>query len=355
MGEQASELPFLTGDIPGTGGQLRTCLEDFRVDELPAYEPCGEGDHVMVRIEKRDCTTPDAVALIADALNVRPIDIGWAGMKDRRAITTQWLSLPPPITPEAARALTLPNVAVLEAERHRNKLRTGHLRGNRFAVRLRHLDVPASEAASRAVAVLDRLSKPPGSPNWFGSQRFGVHGDNAAQGRAILRGGRGGPRGRKRRFLLSALQSSMFNQYLALRIHEGLFGRVLEGDVMQKRHSGGIFHSSDPGEDQGRLESGEIVPTGPMFGHSMRQPPEGTVPATLEQSILAAEELSPESFAHVGKLAPGTRRPLAVDIGTCAVHSENDDTIELRFSLPSGAYATALLREVVKGSTPFPR
>ena len=163
-------LPYLTSALPGTGGTLRTLDEDFAVDEELPYAPSGAGDHVFARIEKRGMTSPDAARAIARALGVRDRDIGIAGMKDRRAVTRQWLSLPPPVTPEQALALELPAVRILEAVRHGHKLRTGHVRANRFTLRVRGT-VP--DAAARARAILGALAEPPGAPNWYGEQRFG--------------------------------------------------------------------------------------------------------------------------------------------------------------------------------------
>jgi tRNA pseudouridine13 synthase len=351
-----TDLPYLTSDLPGTGGTLRASPEDFRVEEVPAYLPAGEGDHVFAWVEKQDLTTPALVDRMAHALGVRPQDVGWAGMKDRHAVTLQWLSFPPPCTPEAVRALDLPGVRVHEAARHRNKLRTGHLRGNRFTLRLRDTDVPAEEAASRARAILERLAPPPGSPNWYGAQRFGQAGDNAEQGRALLLGDRGGRgmQGRQKRFLISALQSALFNEYLRRRMDDGLFGTVLDGDILQKTDSGGIFATTEPAVDQARVDAGALVITGPMFGHSMRSTPPGSAAAERESRVLADEGLTLASFQPVAKLATGTRRSLSVPLERTDVTVVAERAIELSFALPSGAYATALLREVVKGPTAFP-
>jgi len=190
------DLPYLTAELPGIGGVLRTTPEDFFVDEEPAYPPKGEGEHVFVKIEKRGLTTQMAVERIAKALNVKARDIGVAGMKDRHAVTRQWLSLPPPTQPEAAQALALEDVAILEVARHPHKLRTGHVRGNRFRLRVRGVAPDSEVAVANARAILDRLAQPPGAPNWYGEQRFGRDGDNAARGRAIVNG-EGFPRDRK--------------------------------------------------------------------------------------------------------------------------------------------------------------
>jgi tRNA pseudouridine13 synthase len=351
-----SDLPYLTSDLPGIGGSLRASPEDFRVEEVPAYLPAGEGDHVFAWVEKQDLTTPALVDRMAHALGVKPQDVGWAGMKDRHAITWQWLSFPPPCTPEAVQALDLPGVRVHQAARHRNKLRTGHLRGNRFTLRVQGTEVPAEEAAERARAILARLSQPPGSPNWYGAQRFGQAGDNAEQGRALLLGDRRarGMQGRQKRFLISALQSALFNEYLRRRMEDGLFGRVIDGDILQKTDSGGIFATTEPEVDQARVDAGALAITGPMFGHSMRCPPPGSAAAEREDRLLVDEGLTMAAFQQAGKLGTGTRRPLAVPIERTDVTVVAERAIELSFALPSGAYATALLREVVKGPTAFP-
>jgi tRNA pseudouridine13 synthase len=350
-------LPYLTAELPGTGGLVRQSPEDFRVEEIPAYEPEDRGDHLFVEIEKREITTFDAVQALARAVGVSPRDLGYAGLKDRHAVTRQTVSLPPPVAPEALEGLELPGLTVLRVRRHPHKLRTGHLRGNRFVLRLRQVEGGAEAAAGRARAVLGQLARPPGSPNWFGAQRFGAAGDNAAAGRALVRGERppGGPvRGRKKRLLISAYQSSMFNEVLRQRIDDRLFDRVLAGDILQKRASGGLFASDQPAVDQARLEAGEVVPTGPMFGHRMKSPPEGSEARAREDVVLAVEELALADFARAGKLAQGTRRPLAVDLGETVVAVVDSEAIELRFELPAGAYATAVLREVIKGPDEFP-
>src|SRR5262249_45702951 len=212
-------LPYLTSSLAGVGGTLRTTDDDFVVDEELPYAPPGAGDHVFVRIEKRGSTSLDAARALARALGIRDRDIGIAGMKDRRAVTRQWMSLPPPVTPEQALAVALPDLRVLEAHRHPHKLRTGHVRANRFVLRVRGV---AAGAAERARAVLAALAQAPGAPNWYGEQRFGRDGDNAARGMALVTGAHA--RGRDRRMdrlMVSALQSQLFNNWLVARIADG--------------------------------------------------------------------------------------------------------------------------------------
>ncbi|MEO6776039.1 MAG: tRNA pseudouridine(13) synthase TruD [Kofleriaceae bacterium] len=342
------DLPYLTAELPGIGGALRTTPEDFFVDEEPAYPPKGEGEHVFVKIEKRGLTTQMAVERLARALGVNPRDVGVAGMKDRHAVTRQWLSLPPPVQPEAVQALVLDELVILEVARHPHKLRTGHVRGNRFALRVRGV---ADEAVSKAQAILARLAEPPGAPNWYGEQRFGRDGDNAARGRAIVNG-EGFPRDRKlARLLVSALQSELFNQWLTARMADGLYATVLAGDVLHKV-GGGLFTCEDPATDTPRLAAGELVVTGPMFGDSMRAAAEGSPAAEREAAILTAAGLARDSFAQVRAIAEGTRRDATIAVAAPTVteidNAGNGAAVEVTFSLPGGAYATAVMRELMK-------
>ncbi len=338
-------LPYLTATLPGTGGVLRTEPEDFLVDEIPAYAPTGEGEHVFVHVEKRGLTTAAVADALAAALGVSSRDLGWAGLKDRHAVTRQWLSLPPPVTPEAARAVAIDGVTVLAASRHGHKLRTGHLRGNRFTLRVRGA---GPDAAPRAEAILAALATPPGAPAWYGEQRFGARGDNVAQGLAVLRGERRGGAPKLKRLLISAVQSSLFNAWLRARLDDGLYARVVDGDWLEKRGSGGTFSTTEPAVDQARVEAGEVVVTGPMFGPRMRAPVAGSTAATREAAVLADAGIDVQLFAAAGKLAEGTRRALGVTVEDAAVRALADDALEVSFALPAGAYATAVMREVMK-------
>jgi len=342
-------LPYLSADIPGVGGQLRTCPEDFRVVEVPAYEACGQGDHVLCMVEKRGLTTFEMIRLLAAAVGVAEDDVGVAGMKDKHAVTTQQVSLPPPTTPEAALAVDVAGVKVLSAARHTNKLKTGHLRANRFEIVIRDLSVPVADAHARAQAVLELLSRPPGAANWFGEQRFGRGGDTAEQGRRLVSDSRWrGPRGRKRRLFISAFQSLLFNDYLLERIDAGLYRSVVAGDIAQIHGHAKSFAVVDVDAEQARLDAGEIAITGPIFGHQMRQPADGTRAWELEKSILDRHSVSLESFAHLRKLAMGTRRPLSVPLADAATRIDDDGQLVVAFSLPSGSYATAILGEIQK-------
>ena len=341
-------LPFVTPDLPGTGGIAKVVPEDFRVDEVPAYLPCGEGEHTYLRVEKRGRNTREVVQDLARLLHVSEREAGVAGQKDRHALTTQWVSFAG-IAPEQALGLEGEGFRVLEARRHGNKLRTGHLRGNRFEIRLRGVGPDGLDRARAVAAALaDR-----GLANFYGPQRFGRFGDNAEVGRLLLLGA-DDPRVRRvrdrtqRRFLISAFQSEVFNRVLAERVADGSWAHPLVGDVLQKLPSGGLFVCEDPATDDPRVASFEVSITGPMPGRKVRPAPRGA-PAEQEERVLAATGVSGEHLARSAD-AEGARRvlrlPVALDV------REDADGLVLSFELPPGAYATVVLREITKGELP---
>jgi tRNA pseudouridine13 synthase len=309
------ELPFVTAGLAGSGGTLKASPEDFRVDELPAYLPSGSGPHLYLRVEKRGRTTRDVLRDLAARLGVPERDAGYAGLKDRAAVTTQWLSFPSARDPDPA-ALTSDGLRVLELSRHANKLRTGHSRGNRFALLIRGGDL--DRARSCAAALAER-----GLPNFFGAQRFGADGRNAEVGRAILKGENGAEarRAQRDRFLrrltISACQSALFNRWLAERMADGLFASALAGDVLKKLDSGGTFTCAEPDADAPRVARFEVSPAGPMFGHRLRPATTGE-PRVREERILSAEGMTLADFARGGDEAEGTYRAarLPVTIAT---------------------------------------
>lgn len=319
---------------------FRSSPETFVVEELPAYLPSGQGEHTYLWIEKRGLTTPEALRRLAHALGVADRDLGYAGLKDRHATTRQWVSAPR-VSVEQATAVAVDDLRVLEARQHGNKLRPGHLEGNRFEVVL--TDVTPNEAAllTRAFEELVRQ----GLPNVYGEQRFGVARDNVERGIGLMRGAWRERDHRKRRLLLSSVQSAVFNRTLERRAAEpGGLLRVRTGDVLQKVASGGLFVTTDVAVDQGRVDAGELVPTGPMPGGREVAPPPGSEAAALEEQAMGALGLTAADFAAVGRDLPGARRPVVVPVGSpVAPLVETGDRLRLGFSLPAGSYATVLL------------
>ncbi|MFO0603027.1 MAG: tRNA pseudouridine(13) synthase TruD [Polyangiales bacterium] len=339
-----TELPFATASLPGIGGRLRAAPDDFRVEEVPAYLPAGDGEHIYIRFEKRDLTTPQAVERIARALGADPRDCGYAGLKDRHAVTTQWASFPR-VDPERAKALALDNVRVLEVGRHRNKLRTGHLHGNRFVLRVIEIaDVPLALARASGIATELQMK---GCPNYFGEQRFGREGDNAARGAAWMRGEAPAPREPfLRKLWVSAVQSELFNRYLAARVADGLLGLYVPGDLAA-RHPGGRPWSVDPAEAQGLYDSREVSATGPLFGASMPQAAGEAL--AREESVLAASGLTAAHFEKVKAAGEGARRLVRLFPEGFSVEQDGD-ALRCAFTLPAGAYATVIMRELQKTS-----
>jgi tRNA pseudouridine13 synthase len=325
--------------------------ETFVVEEIAAYAPSGEGEHTFLWVEKRGLGTMDAARRLARLLDVDARDVGYAGLKDRNAVTRQWMSVPR-VDPERARAIAEPDLVVLEAARHGNKLRTGHLRGNHFELVVRL--AAAEEAAVRAR--LGALAAG-GVPNRFGEQRFGAAGDNAAAGLAILRGERRERDHRLRKLLLSAAQSAVFNHALDLRAAAGGLRAVRAGDVLQKVASGGLFVTEDVEVDQRRVDAGELAITGPLPGGREKEPPPGSPARAVEDEALAAAGATREDFARAGRDLPGARRPFLVPLtlGDPAVQLDpapsgpGEVALRLRFALPAGSYATVVVAAL--GST----
>jgi tRNA pseudouridine13 synthase len=344
----ADPLPLVTADLPGSGGTLRRSPEDFQVDEVPAYLPSGTGPHLYLRVEKRGRTTRDVVRDLARRLGVPDRDAGYAGLKDRDAVTTQWLSFPVARDPDPA-ALEGPGVRVLEASRHANKLRPGHARGNVFGIVVHGGDLARARACAAALEAR-------GLPNFFGPQRFGVEGRNAEVGRAILRGeataeARRAARDRfLRRLSISAWQSLLFNRWLAARMADGLFATALRGDVLKKLDTGGLFTCEDPEVDGPRVARFEVSPAGPMFGHKLRAAEHEAL--AREERLLAQDGVSPADLARGGGEAEGTRRPARLRV-TVSLEPAGDG-YRAAFELPKGSYATVVMRELAKSEAELP-
>ncbi len=397
-------LPFLTADLPGIGGEIKRDLEDFRVEEIPLYDACGRGTHAYFKVLKAGVPTPVAVDRIARYMGVRPMDIGVAGLKDSRALTTQTMSL------EYADANKLgrfrdANIQVTDVSFHTNKLRIGHLAGNRFIIRIRGVGEAQLPAAQ---AVLDVLASR-GVPNYFGEQRFGARGDTGLLGATMVRGDlkefvrlflgkpaagdppearsardafdagaldralklwprhfvdqrkaltafrRSGPRAalaavdkRLKRLYVSAFQSEIFNEVLAARL--GGIDRVIRGDLAMKTDSGGVFIVEDEAVEQPRAERFEISPTGPIVGPRCNIPL--GAPGEIELAAINRHNVGGDDFARVYELkSKGGRRVLRFPLRAPQLSAGTDGSgsyIELAFTAPSGCYATVVLREIMK-------
>jgi tRNA pseudouridine13 synthase len=249
--------------------------------------------------------------------------------------------------------MSIPGIEILGAARHENKLKPGHLVGNRFAIVLREVDEGSVAELSAQLAEIGRI----GVPNAFGPQRFGRDGDNPERALAWLAGKERGPRDRRQqRFLFSALQSLLYNRVLERRVAAGTWAAVLPGDLAKKHDTGGLFDVPLDGPElldaRARAEAGAISATGPMFGVKMRWP--SGEPAAIEREVLGGGlEMSRfEAFRHLGE---GTRRALRLPVGGMAVenvppqssdppgHPGRRALVAVRIVLPKGGYATTVL------------
>ncbi len=342
--------PLITADLPGVGGRIKAEPEDFEVEEIPAYQPCGTGPFLFLWVEKRGMGAEYFLRQVARRLGISDRDIGCAGLKDRHAVTRQMISVPAEVEDRLAQ-LGSDDLRVLQVSRHTNKLKIGHLHGNRFRILIRDVVL---EVAERLPSLLQRLGEQ-GLPNFYGSQRFGHDGFTAQIGMSLLRsepippdpsGARHNPHNRfLRKLALSAAQAALFNRYLAQRMSEGLFRRVLRGDVMSKWPMGGLFVAENVAREQERFDARETVTAGPIFGRKTFAAKDDA--AAREAAILAEAGLLRASFAPFGKLLQGTRRHNLFYPGDLKFTAEPDG-LRLTFSLPAGSYATVLLREVMK-------
>lgn len=331
--------------LPRLHGAIKTECEDFFVEELPAYPPSGAGEHLFLWIEKRDWTTEAVRQHLARTLQIDPREVGTAGLKDRRAVTRQFFSVPAHCE-QAVPAAECEGVQILQAQRHTNKLKTGHLRGNRFSILVRSQTADPLERVERIWQHLQRE----GLPNFYGTQRFGANDSTWQLGLELITGRRGPgslKRAQRRRLLrlaLSSVQSRIFNDVLQARQADGLLQRVIGGDVARPVESRRDFVIEDVDEAQRRVDGGEWQLTGPMFGRRMRFPT-GTA-RKREFAALEAAGLTLDDFNRFPRLTPGTRRPLTVRIADFQA-TETADGVQFEFALPSGAYATTVLDEFV--------
>jgi tRNA pseudouridine13 synthase len=393
-------LPYLTDNHPGIGGRLKVEPEDFFVEEIPLYQPSGEGQHVYVEIEKRGLSTNAAKKIIARTLNISPHAIGYAGLKDAHAVTRQTFSIDN-IKPETVKALNLPNIKILQINRHQNKLKVGHLAGNRFVISVREV----TEDALPIAEVILKILAEKGVPNFFGKQRFGNRANTHRLGEMLIRKnisefvaeylGRPQPQEaasaqaarqlidtglwaealsqwpdslsderhvlaaivkadgqldvafqaldrRSKRFFVSAFQAQLFNELLVNRLNN--LDQLQKGDVAYMHGKGAAFIVEDAAAEQPRADRFEISPSGPLFGPKVLLAT--GEPGQQEQAILAARDLSKDDFNVPGLKIRGARRPYRFKLKNAKTWWE--DGLLVSFELPPGAYATTVMAEIMK-------
>ena len=331
---------FLTQDLPGTGGRTKEQPEDFFVEEIPLYQHVEEGTFAFLFVEKRNLSTLDLVSIIRKTFDLQDHQVGLAGWKDKRAITRQWISVPREKVSESRLSrLSHAGLNILQQTHHTHKLRTGHLLGNRFSILIRHVE---PEAETRAQQIILRLQAH-GLPNFYGRQRFGAAGDNPQRGLDLLQGKRRLRSRRKEKLLISGFTSLLFNLTLKERLEQGLFIKLLPGDIAKKHDTGGLFMISDPAREQPRADRLEISATGPIWGKKMKRAEDAA--GALEDKVLSEHGLTHDVF----RKQPGSRRSLRVPLREITMQQETGG-LRLEFFLPKGSYGTVLLDEIMKTS-----
>ncbi|SDZ80428.1 tRNA pseudouridine13 synthase [Desulfuromusa kysingii] len=398
-------MNWLTADIPGIGGTYKQTPEDFQVEEIPLYPCSGKGEHLYLWVEKTAMTTRELLSHLSQILNIRDRDIGYAGLKDARALTRQMISIPFNKIDKLGK-LNINNVKILKIERHTNKLRLGHLAGNRFTIILRHLH---KQPLPQAEAILKQLQQR-GVPNFFGEQRYGILGNSAELGQLFLqkkfvqfchsfigdpqlirnpdwkRAAQLYRQGElqaaitclpkkmvdERRLLqmlldgksmqtavtslprnllrlyLSASQSLLFDQLLFQRLPT--LDQLFDGDIAVKHSNGSCFRVENASKEQPRVCSFEISPSAPLFGSKVMLAM-GEV-GQIEETLLQQRGLTLDSWKlPQGLTMTGERRPLRVPIVDAKVQELGEQHLTLKFCLPKGSYATSVLRELMKETT----
>lgn len=332
--------PFAYGAPPLTG-TLRAAPEDFEVDEDLGFEPDGTGEHVFLRIEKREANTEWVAQRLAQFAGIAPMNVGFSGLKDRHALTRQSFSvqLPGRADPDW-QAMNIEGVRVIEAKRHSRKLKRGVHKGNKFVIRLRNI----SGDRDAADALIARV-KEQGVPNYFGVQRFGRNGENLRSAQALFSGARMGRS--QRGFALSAARSHIFNAILARRVADESWNKALEGEVWMLAGTHSIFGPQEIDDTLlKRLAAFDIDPTGPLWGRGELR--SAATVASIEQEIASAEAVFSAGLA--AEDLKQERRSLRLRAEDLQHEWESDDTLCISFILPSGAFATSVVREICNTS-----
>ncbi|MCX6642343.1 MAG: tRNA pseudouridine(13) synthase TruD [Candidatus Bathyarchaeota archaeon] len=336
-------LPYITDGLPGIGGVLRSTPELFRVEEVPAYDPIGYGDHIFLNVTKSLRTTRDTQIELAKLFDLQREEVGHAGLKDKYAVTTQTFSLLMPKTDPSDIAKAVESnlgITVNWFSRHPKKLRSGHLKGNKFWITV--TDIESIRTALETAELIRERINGVGLPNFYGVQRIGVKGDNVRQGYDIIKGFYKEYNRWLRRYLVSSYLSYICNIYITERIKRGSFTQLLSGDLAKKHETGGVFTVEDLSVEQPRSESKEISFTAPIFGFKMRETK--CEAKKFEDEIFSLSDLTLEDLRRCG--ATGTRR-----MGRLFPEmqlQEDPEGLTIVFTLPAGGYATVLLREFMK-------
>lgn len=335
----------MSADLPRAYGaavlqaNFRSTAEDFFVEELPGFEPSGEGEHLLLSIEKRGLNTAAVAQRLAQWAGIAEMGVGYAGLKDRHAVTRQRFSvhLPKRHAPDLA-GLASEDLQVLQATWHNRKLPRGALAGNRFVLVLRQVQ-GEREAIEQRLSAIARH----GLPNWFGEQRFGRDGGNVASALAMFAGRR--VKREQRSMFLSAARSELFNRVLAARLAAGTWNAGMDGEVWMLDGSRSVF-GPEPWSDAlaQRLAAFDIHPSGALWGAGELRS-QGDCRA-LELQALEGDTAQRLRAGLEAADLKQERRALRLRPTDLAWQWLADDVLQLSFSLPPGSYATGVLHEL---------
>ncbi len=333
-----SPLAYAYGQ-PSVSGVIRSNPEDFQVDEVLGFDLTGEGEHVCLHIRKRNSNTAFVAKQIAKLAGVKNMDVSYAGLKDRNAVTTQWFSIYISNKPEPDwTQLNNEEVEVLEVKRHNRKLRRGALQGNRFTLVVRELEGDVALLEARF-----NLINQYGVPNYFGEQRFGHDHGNLEKARGMFAGEFKVKNRDKRSIYLSAARSEIFNQVLNQRVADNTWRQAVDGDVMMLNGSSSVFATEKVDEEiTRRIAENDILPTGVLWGRGSLATQAAA--AEIEHAVSERYPLFCEGLEKAGMNQE--RRALRLQVKDLQWQIEKEN-LTLTFFLGAGSYATTVLREVV--------
>jgi len=334
-----SVYPYVR-DAPTAVARIRVSAEDFKVEELPGFDPDGVENHLLLQVRKRERNTHDVVKWLSERTGAPRRDIGFCGLKDRVAVTTQWFSVPLEGNPTVPQGVS-DGIEVIATARHSKKLRRGQHQGNRFEINLRGVNAPLPYEEIRG-RFHDACRA--GVPNYFGPQRFGRDGENIRDGLAMMKGEFRPRQAHIKGILLSALRSFLFNEILAARVEQGCWNRPLAGDIFLSGVDGSpVEVSADDSELLERCASFDLHPGGALPGP-------GDSGARMDAAALEDRVLNQHSEISdiLAERGPATdRRSLRLRPASASIDCNDDSSICVRFDLPRGSFATSLLREIV--------
>ncbi len=333
-------LPYVSAEFKGLGGRIKAQNDHFQVEEILPYSPCGKGEHLYVTVKRSGWNTLEVARSLAGAAGIPTSQVGFGGRKDKNALVVQTFSLcldQTSATLSLEKQLSRLPFEIIAINRHTNKIKIGHVAANRFKILLSQVEPQSIGPALRIAATLTGK----GIANYYGPQRFGRGGANIQ--RALHLALVDSRIRRPDRFMVSVFQALLFNTYLNTRFQQGLAFTMLEGDIAKKTDTGGIFLVDDQNEANQRFNDHRIVYTGPIYGHKMLAARKTA--GALEQQVLASTGLAPERLKHIR--ARGSRRPAILFLEKIKIEPAPNG-LWFEFTLPSGAYATVIMREFIK-------